>query len=250
MRPGIMIPHGGLNGDLGVCISALCNQSVKPELIHVLVDSKNPSTVPRWLFSLCRNVGIRLNVEYDTDTTSIIDMRIKLLKRMKQWGLRQAVFVDDDMILHYEALNYLILAMEEKDGKNPPFVEGMRIEIGGRADGKEFNESERKLMASNNTDELQMVEQAYGDTALLLCDVDDFLSLSRADMDKLVSFYDKRGVGGSDFALTSLVARKCGPGFGCRSAFGWHTAAEQKGYWKNYAAADSIFDNVFGGGQK
>ncbi len=245
---GVMLPHGGLNGDIATCISHLCNQTKLPTHIHVLVDTNNRSVVPAWVIALCRNVNVQLTVEYDATTTSIIDMRLKLLSSMHRLGIHTAVFVDDDMILQHGALETLYECYRYYLS-DVPFVEGMRIEVGGR-DTNGFNTTERKLQSASELVGAASGPQDYGDTALLLVDVEKFLQLPPETTEKLLAFYDKRGVGGSDFALTSLVVRQFGSGVGCPAAFGWHTAREQTGYWQNYAAADSIFDNVFAKGAK
>lgn len=238
MKFDVTIPHGGLNGSLDMCVTHILNQTMKPVAIHVLVDSQATLQPSPWLIRMCRQEGVLLQMVFDDCTTSIIDMRVKLLYMT---SCPVAITVDDDMILHHRALEFLI---EEhlrhgNDSRNVPFVEGNRIEIGGRKDAM-FATHERKLVSEVHLDIAE--PQSFGDTALLLMNVDMFKSVDRV---KLLQYYDGRNIGGSDFAWTSLVAQKFGPGRACPRAYGWHTASEQKGYWKNYATADRVFDLHF-----
>lgn len=233
----VLIPHGGLNGSLDMCVSHILNGSLMPSVIRVLVDSQVVAEPSPWLFRMARERGVSLQITHDAGTTSIIDMRLKLIAMVDK-ETKHAAFVDDDMLLQHSALFRLYtLGVDYPDA---PFIEGHRIEIGGRKD-EHFATHERKLVSEGQRMPLAVV-QDYGDTALLLINVAKFRDV---DTRQLIEFYDGRNIGGSDFALTSLVAQKHGPGRSCREAFGWHTASEQKGYWKNYATADRVFDLAF-----
>ena len=238
MKFDVTIPHGGLNGSLDMCVTHILNQTMQPAAIRVLIDSEVTLQPSPWLIRMCRQEGVLFQMIYDDRTTSIIDMRIKLLYMTRS---PIAITVDDDMILHHSAFEYLIdeYLRHNNDDHNVPFVEGHRIEIGGRKDSM-FSTHERKQVSEAQLDIAE--PQSFGDTALLLMNVDQFKSLDRT---KLLKHYDGRNIGGSDFAWTSIIAQKYGPGRACPRAYGWHTASEQKGYWKNYAMADRVFDLHF-----
>src|ERR1019366_7268499 len=103
----ILIPYGGLNGEINECLLSVANQVDCPGKqfhIHVLRDSRlNDTQVKNYVVQILRKKGVGLTVHYDTNTTSILDMRIKLVTIASQLGAKRAVFFDSDALMDVDA---------------------------------------------------------------------------------------------------------------------------------------------------
>lgn len=242
----VLTPVGGLNGDINQMLISVAHQTYRPEYVVLLVDSDLADLdIQRSTVAILRRMGIRLTVAYDEHTTSIAKMRRDLIAMSPtQWS----VFVDSDAILMPDALEQLIHArnigtMTLYKGAEIMFVEGARIEVGGRKDEANFSIMEKKQVGE---DDSTINEIMCGDTCLLLFRTAPFETLP---WDTLLAFYDKRGLGGSDFAMTVAVLAKGGAtavGVSAPNAVCWHTASLYRGYWKNYATADHMLETVVG----
>jgi hypothetical protein len=239
MKLTILIPHGGLNGNINECLISIANQvNLQGYDLHVkvLFDSGLQTIdVAPYVRTIFTKRKIKLSLDFDVESTSIIDLRKKLIYSATT---DLAVFLDSDAILMPDALSKLVQTYVESEQK-VAFVEGMRIEVGGRAQEKDFN-MELKQVSENNT----VANLCCGDTCLLLIDVALFKS---ANWDKLYYYFDKRGMGGSDFALTIdvLASNENHIGLPQYAAQCWHVASPSKGYWKNYTASDQLIETTF-----
>lgn len=231
----IMIPYGGLNGDIDQCLFSALNQTVLPSSIIVLVDSRNERPGPNEsTVRLSRRMGVNLIIHYDQCSTSIIQMRCKLIHLSKS---PVSLFLDSDILLKYDAIE----KMSRRMNHNTLFVEGMRLEIGGRKD--DFFGKEAKQVSENRA---VPSEINCGDTALLLLKTEPFQKLLENGLGPLAMF-NGHGVGGSDFAMT-LWAMATHPNlkaYSAPDAIGWHLAKPEMGYWNNYAASDKMIQTGF-----
>lgn len=322
-----LIPFGGRNGDINECLLSLVPfQFDGFRSIKVLVDSELSMTSPAAVIKpttleILRRVGFELEVKYDLNTTSIIDMRRKLLS----WSATPvSLFLDSDAILipresEFDSprgalQNYCrVLAnrfrkidpcdpsteaalagchadfvMKDRVPIMPLFVEGMRIEVGGRQNDKsgvELKAMSEKGYPGHESKSLSMLDLIpsfsgqerlaqrdqrilHGDTCLLLLPTafsQTVITSGRLD------FFDKRGIGGSDFAFTLLLLERFAAwtssvigrfraegklgneaivtptpiGIGTHSLACWHTASPSKGYWSQYAATDQYIKTMF-----
>lgn len=235
----VLIPHGGLNGDINACLLSIAQQSVKPLFVIVLVDaSLREDNIHHSTRCILRKLGIRLIVNYDVETTSIIQMRRDLIRASKTTF---SLFLDSDAIMLPDAMDKMfdLLAFDDR----VLFVEGMRIEVGGRDDDKLFQTMEKKQVsdAVDSTDDRRI---PCGDTCMLMFRTKPFVNLHWSILEK---YYDRRGMGGSDFAMTvqALAENADMTGLACPESVCWHTASVAKGYWRNYVASDMLMQQAF-----
>ena len=243
----ILTPVGSLNGDVNQLLMSIAHQTVRPLQCNLLVDSQFPQMdLQRSTIEILRRMKIRLNVMYDNETTSIIQLRRDLIDiSYTEWS----VFIDSDAILHPDALEKMTDALYNATAKGMEvaFVEGSRIEVGGRQDESNFSVMEKKQV-TGSTDSAP-VPIPCGDTCLLMFDTDLFKKLP---WQVLLDYYDQRGMGGSDFAMTVAAlamgrrSRNNLVGISAPLARCWHTASLYKGYWKNYVAADQLIQTTIG----
>jgi hypothetical protein len=149
---------------------------------------------------------------------------------------RKAIFMDDDAVLSHDALDKLV---EPPDTQSTLFVEGIRIEVGGRERDNSGPELKAGIVGVNGINEIN-----HGDTFLLFFDVG---CLRRVSSHESLDFYDKVSVPGEDFALTMLAKATypehrayCQP-----EAIAYHLASPHKGYWSNFAAIDAYTREKF-----
>lgn len=257
----ILIPHGGLNGDINECLLSIAH-SILPQgvsaFVHVLVDRKlTADGIRPYTRKILAHRNVNLRVDYDQTSNSIIALRLKLMDAYKaaiNYGASVtlkpeqqsvAVFVDSDAILLPNALAELVSAYNEAKEK-PLFVEGMRIEVNGRDSEASYNHSELKAVVPGKP---VAEELLHGDTCLLLLNnaLIDFMHPASAHRATLLNLFDAPNVGGSDFAMTLMATSALEhTGISCPSAVCWHTASPDKGYWKNYAASDQMIRRVLG----
>jgi hypothetical protein len=237
----VMIPWGGLNGDINACIYSILNQTVYIEKIHVLIDYDNTSPqIANYIYEIAKHRRISLVIETCTTKISILSMRFYLMKNNRG----KSFFIDSDIILRYDALEKMIdlwnTAIDNPLEKSKcVFVEGMRLEMGGRKN-KDFSK-EAKQVSEDKKLESNIIY--CGDTALLLLDCEHFIK--NVPWEDLFDIWNKPGIGGSDFAMTMVGTSSPGfYGLACPEAIGYHLASPEKGYWNNYAASDQILQRV------
>lgn len=227
----VLMPSGNLQGTVNLTLQSLAIGIAVPRELVILVDSRAHVEFDRGVLNILKHRGTEVQVVYDTNTTSIFGMQRRLLGMC---GANQAVFVDDDAVLRWDALAMLAAAA----AGNPLFVEGMRVEVGGR----DQDRSGPELKASANIRGSGSID--HGDTFLLLHDV---AALREASRHPAMAFWDQDGMPGSDFAMT-MLARARHPGrraYCCRDAIGYHLARPDRGYWRNFASVDAYMRTQF-----